>query len=242
MQFHQSTLLKPFSNLICEFTSKEDGNLAFHVEDSEGNVIKNHKLLANRLHYEYTKLIHMKQIHSNLTHTITEYDNFFTPPTCDALITNIPKKPLMVMVADCAPILFYDPKRSVIAVAHAGRAGAFSNIIQNVVNSFIKEYQSSPQDIYVSVGTMIHECCYEVGQEIVLEAKELGYSYAITKKESRYFLNIPKILKDQLKNAGIKEDNSEFSSYCSACSTNTHYSYRAEGNTGRFAGVIMLKD
>ena len=47
------------------FTDENDGNLAFHVEDNEINVIKNRKNLALKLGYNYEDLVYMNQIHSS---------------------------------------------------------------------------------------------------------------------------------------------------------------------------------
>ena len=241
MKFHQSNLLKQFSNITSAFTTKKSGNLAFHVGDVADNVVKNHKLLANELKHDYKTVIHMRQIHSNGVLKITKEHNFFKPPICDALITNEKERPLMVMVADCAPILFYDPNKEVIAVAHAGRAGAFLNIVQNVITAFKDEYGSNAKDIVASVGPSIHKCCYEVGQEINREAHTLGLEYAMEQREEKYFLDIEKILQTQLLNVGLQEKNIEISPVCSACSKESLYSYRAEGKTGRFAGILSLR-
>nr|WP_321266543.1 peptidoglycan editing factor PgeF [uncultured Sulfurimonas sp.] len=249
MKIYQSKLLKPFKNLTHAFTTKHNGvsktpytslNLAFHVGDNSKDVIKNHKLLASEQNYDIKALIHMKQIHSDIVHIVDANDNFNNPPTCDALITNKTKTPLMVMVADCSPVLFYDDRKKVIAVAHAGRQGAFKNIVQNVINSFKDNYGSDAKDIYVSIGASIGVCCYEVGSEIYEEAKELNLSYAIKKKENSFYLDIAKILNKQLLASGIQEKNIEISRDCSSCKNNKYFSYRADKITGRFAGVIIL--
>jgi len=241
MQFHHSKLLKKFPNLIAGFTTKDEGNLAFHVEDSELNVMKNHKLLANRLSYDYMQLVHMKQIHTKDVVKISSEENFTTPPTCDALITNEKNKPLMVMVADCAPILLFDPECEVIAAVHAGRAGAFANILGATIERLRKEYGSKPKNILALFGPMIGVCCYEVGAEIFSQAQELHLEYAIEKRGGHFFLDIQKILQKQSFESGILEKNCEFLNICTSCSTQSYYSYRAEGKTGRFAGVIMQK-
>jgi len=240
MKFHQSNLLKQFSNITSVFTTKKSGNLAFHVGDVAHRVNKNHKLLANELHFSHEKLIHMRQVHSNRVIKIDETHNFFNPPSCDALITNKKNTPLMVMVADCAPILFYDPVQNVIAVAHAGRAGAFVNIVAETITAFRDLYGSNATDIRVSVGAMIQQCCYEVGEEIFDEGRQLGFDYALTLKKTRYYLDISKILKSQLLNAGIKEQNIEISHECTCCLKEKYFSFRGEQKTGRFAGVICL--
>jgi len=239
MQIIQSKLLNQFCDITHGFTTKKNGNLAFHVGDAKESVVLNHQRLASLMSYDKMSLVHMKQIHSSDVKIITSNDNFSNPPTCDALITNKRQIPLMVMVADCSPILFYDSKREVIAVAHAGRAGAFNNIVQNVLQSFEDEFGSNMSDIYVSVGTSIGECCYEVGKEIYEEAKNLNLEYSISFRENSYNLNVSKIIHKQLLNAKIKESNIEFSHECSSCDKK-YFSYRAEGLTGRFAGVIYL--
>jgi len=186
MKFYQSKLLNQFSNLTHAFTTKQSKNLAFHVNDTLENVLQNHKNLSNDLNYNMQTVVHMKQIHSDLVKVVTPDDNFDNPPTCDALITNQKNTPLMVMVADCSPILFYDDVKKVIAVAHAGRAGAFKNICANVINSFVNEFGSCVSDIRVSIGPAICKDCYEVGEEIYEEATQLALDYALSKKESSY--------------------------------------------------------
>ena len=208
--------------------------------DNELHVIKNHESIAHELGYKKNSLIHMKQIHSDTVHVIKN-ENFDTPPTCDALITNKPNTPLMVMVADCSPILFYDNEKKVIAAVHAGRQGAFKNIVKKVVDSFVDDFRCNPQNIYVSIGASIGVCCYEVGEEIYDEATKLNLEYTLDIRDEKYYLDVNKIIKSQLLSCGIKEENIEFLDECTCCNTDKYYSYRADSLTGRFAGIIMLK-
>ena len=249
MLLQKSKLLEKYSSLQHSFTTKDGGvslspysslNLAFHVNDNRERVIQNHQLLADKLHYRKENLIHMKQIHSAKVIKVDKKYNFNNSPTCDALITDKKETPLMVMVADCSPILFYDSVQKVIAVAHAGREGAFLNIIKNVIDTFKESYNSNPKDIVISVGASICQNCYEVNKEIFDEAVELGYCLAIHRKDKRYFLDIRLILKRQFRENGIKEKNIEISNECSSCSNKKYFSYRADGVTGRFAGLIMM--
>lgn len=240
MCFSYSLLLNDFSNVKHCFTTRICGNLAFHVNDNLKSVILKHKELAKSLNYNFHSLIHMKQIHSSSIHIINENDNFNNPQSCDALITNKINIPLMVMVADCSPILFYDSVRDVIAVAHAGREGTFKNIVKNVIDSMNKNFDSISTDIKVSIGASIGVCCYEVGSEISDEAKKLSLDYAIQIRENRYYLNISKILESQLLESGILKENLEISNECTCCQSDKYFSYRADKNTGRFAGIICL--
>jgi len=250
MKIHQSPRLKNQAKLIHAFSSRDSGvsfapfdslNLAFHVGDNEESVLKNHDILASHLNYKRQTLVHMKQIHSSLVHIVDARDDFSNPPTCDALITNKTDTPLMVMVADCSPLLFYDDKKRVIAVAHAGREGAFKNIVKNVIESFVDDFGSDARDIVVAIGASIGVCCYEVGLEIKTKADELGLEFAIEQRGGALFLDVGKILKSQLLASGIKEQNIEISEECSCCRANKYFSYRASKTTGRFAGVLMMQ-
>jgi hypothetical protein len=234
-------LFQKFSNLVATFTNKEHNNLAFHVGDDEWHVEHNHETLACEFGYDTNNLVHMKQIHSANVHIVTENDSFTSPPTCDALLTNKKNVPLMVMVADCAPLLFYDAVHKAIAVVHAGRAGAFSNIIANTLHAMKQEYKSNPKDIYVAMGANIKACCYEVGAEIYEEAQTKNLAHAIQIRDEKYYLDISKILLEQLMACGIEKAHLEISRECTCCDTNKYFSYRAEGKTGRFAGILMLK-
>jgi hypothetical protein len=240
MQTFHSKLLNKFPNLTHAFTTKKEGNLAFHVGDDEKNLLNNHQKLSEQLNYKLEKVVHMKQIHSNIVKIIDENDNFNNPPNCDALITNKKDIPLMVMVADCSPILFYDPKQKVIAVAHAGRAGAFHNIIHNVIQTFTNTFSSNREDILVSIGPAICQECYEVGEEIYVEAQALKLTYALKEHNKKYYLNIRAILYRQLLKENILEKNIEISQICSKCDKNL-YSYREKSETGRFCGILYQK-
>ena len=61
--------------------------------------------------------VHAEQPHGNRAQAV------YTPlgirvPGVDALATSVPRLPLVVRVADCGPVFFYDPVQQVIALAH----------------------------------------------------------------------------------------------------------------------------
>jgi YfiH family protein len=239
MKIIQSKLLKRYKKLTHGFTNKQNGNLAFHVNDNKSSVIVNHQKLSNLLEYSMKDLVYMQQIHSSDVLKVTALHNFNNPPVCDALITDKKGIPLMVMGADCAPLLFYDTRCEVIAVAHVGRAGAFQNIIKSLIETFVAEYGSSVQDIVCAVGASIRVCCYEVGEEIVQEAHSLHMQESLQRREGKLFLNILTIIEDQLLSLGIQSNNIDIRECCTCCSEE-EFSYRREKQTGREAGIIML--
>lgn len=237
------------------FTSRDGGvsdgcygslNLAFHVGDDVKKVLKNREILAQHLSVTSHDLIFMNQIHGDSVLNIDDaflceyrakFDAFCSGkldlgaafPSCDALVTNISNIALCVMVADCAPVLFYDKKRRVIAVAHAGRAGVMSKICSKTIEKMQGIYQSKVSDIEVFVGANIKVGCYEVGDLWLgeFERFRVGKNF-----------DINAALTDELRSMGVK--NLDFSSACSHCDER-YFSYRRDGASGRFAGFAMLK-
>lgn len=238
---------KSFNNdIIYTFTNRLNGcseapfesfNLAFHVGDSSEHVEQN----RNRLRKDYfdgAPIQAMNQIHSDRICTI---DSDRSIEACDALITQQKRRVLMVMVADCIPLLLYDAKQKIIAAVHAGRAGAFANIAGKTVEKMQKAYGSNTRHMYALLGPSIGSCCYEVGTDIRDEAVHLGYLDAIKMKNSRYYLDIQSIVEKQLAESGLALEHIENEDICTACHTQNYFSYRKEGKTGRFCGAIMLK-
>ncbi len=252
MIFKKSTLLNTYSEIEHNFTTRDGGiskspfnsnNLAFHVGDKSDDVLKNHQTLAEQMGYDYRDLVHMQQIHSDII-TIVEpaIHNFENPPECDALVTDQPNIPLMVMVADCTPVLFFDPIKNVIAVAHAGRAGAIKGIVPKTITKMCSNFGSKVENIEIVLGPSIGGCCYEVGAKIAEEVNADGYGFAVIEKNGSHYLEVNAIIHRQLKETGIRKEKIEDLNICNACENRDYFSYRADDQkTGRIAGVIMLK-
>ncbi len=245
------TLLSPFSDVTAVFTTRHGGiskapfesaNLAFHVGDNPSDVVANHDILAHTLGYNRIGLIHMRQIHSDRIVIIDETLDFNTPPECDALITNRPATPLMVMSADCTPILIYDPVQRVIAAVHAGRAGALNAILPKTIAAMEKAFGCNQRDLHIVMGPSIGGCCYEINETIGAECDALGYKNALQRVEGKVFLDVNTILLQQLKRMNIPSEQIEISGECTSCKSDEYFSYRADKqHTGRIAGVIILR-
>jgi len=252
MYYLYSKQLQKLPQIIHTFTTRHGGvstapfdsnNLAFHVTDDRLAVIKNQHLLAQKLGYDYARLVHMRQIHSDRIIVVDpSIHDFENPPECDALITDRTDIPLMVMTADCTPVLLFDPVKNVIGVAHAGRAGAIKGIVPKTIEKMQQNFACKLEDILVVLGPSIQSCCYEVGEEIARAVTEDGFGYAVVEREARFYLEVNAIIKRQLEEMGIKKEQLEDLGICNACEHETFFSYRADRQkTGRIAGVLMLK-
>jgi copper oxidase (laccase) domain-containing protein len=157
--------------------------------------------------------VHAEQTHGNRAQAV------YTPlgirvPEVDALATAVPRLPLVVRVADCGPVYFYDPVKRAIAVAHSGRKGTEGNIVAATIACLRETYDSRPEDLVVQLGPCIRPPHYEIDF-----AAEIGR---------------------QARAAGVRQVHD--CGQCTASRLDRYYSYRAEkGKTGRMWGVLMLE-
>ena len=116
--------------------------------------------------FNLKKLTRNSQIHSSIVNKIDE-NNIGQRIDGDALITNVAQVPLLILTADCVPVVIIDPKNKAIGVAHAGWRGTYDKICKNTIDEMVKNYNSNPEDLVCVIGPSIGVCCYEVSEELV---------------------------------------------------------------------------
>lgn len=213
----------------------ESLNLALHVGDDPLKVLQNRSLLAKEGEFFIDNLIFMEQTHGDNIQIIKD-SSINHIKNCDAIITNVKNIPLMVMVADCIPILLYDSVKNVIAVVHAGRNGTFKEIAKKTVLKMVDEFGVDVSDVLVYLGASIHSCCYEIGSEIA----DIATKSYIIKRDKKLYLDLQSMNENQLLSVGISKENIEISDICTCCDKE-YFSYRRDGVTGRFAGILWIK-
>ena len=225
-------------------------NISFNVSDDPKNVLKNRELLAEAVGFDAASVVTAKQVHDNKVAFVTKdmkgkgaFDLISALDGIDAMVTNVPKICLMVQVADCVPVLLYDPVKKVIGAVHAGYKGTILTIAENTVRSMIKQYRSDPRNIYAGIGPSIGPCCYEIGKEVVNEVKDnlKNGKDLIYVKKGKNFFDLWKANRSQIEDCGVPGRNIEVAGICTNDRTDMFFSFRAgKGTTGRFAAGIML--
>ena len=207
----------------------ESFNLGLHVNDNPLHVKHNRERLREQV--DVSKVVFMNQVHGDNVVVISGDE---PTPTCDAMITNQKGIALAVMVADCIPILLYDPVHEAIGVVHAGRSGSALHVGTRCIETMHKNYGSMAKEMKIWMGPCIRECCYEVGKEVTV-----GLEKCLHVKQNRYFLDLPLFNKEDFLALGVEEKNIMDSKICTCCEKE-YFSYRRDTITGRFAGVICL--
>jgi polyphenol oxidase len=200
-------------------------NLALHVGDDPRAVKENRARLSQ--HFG-VPIQYMDQVHGA---DVRHVDKVIPDPTVDALITMTPGLGLAVMVADCIPLLIWDESESVVAAVHVGRRGAINGIVENVVGQMRSLTSAS---LVAEIGPHICADCYVVGEEI---AAEFGatHSNSVWRRDD-LTLDLSGALRGELAEMKVRVTHHH------SCTVEDPllYSYRRDGVTGRFAGVISL--
>lgn len=221
------------NNIKYYFSTTNDGNLAYHVNDIKENVDKNREAVSELMGYKSEDLVYMNQVHGNNVQIVTKNSPKLID-NCDAIITNEKDLPLMVMVADCIPILIFDEIQGVIAAIHAGRNSTFLKITEITAKKMINELGCKVENMKVIMGPSIHECCYEVNDELLQIVKtSFGEKFCKEKNIDLHGINIM-----LLENLGIR--HIRVSDICTKCSSEPFFSFRKNPQTGRFAGIISI--
>jgi hypothetical protein len=165
----------------------------------------------------------------------------------DAILTDRSDVTLFMRFADCVPILFHDPRRGVVGLAHAGWQGTVNGIAAAAVEEMQSKYQSNPPDIVAAIGPSICANHYEVGPEVVEQVQQV---FGVDSKriltpcngeynQTRAHLDLWGANRLILEKVGVGQI--EQANICTACHPEEWYSHRAEkGKTGRFGVLIGL--
>ncbi len=257
--FVKSELLETYSDISHFFTTRHGGvstgcaaslNMGFTDNDVESHVASNRSLALSKNGMDNYSLVNLKQIHSDKIFIINEKvvvgkgSATYVAGEGDALITNVSQQPIMVLTADCVPLLLFDTGRRVVAAVHAGWRGTVARITAKTVKKMIDVYGTSPGDIVAAIGPSIGVCCYEVGNEVEDKANQNldNANELFVRDNGRLYFDLWEANVLQLISMGVPKSNIDNLKICSKCNHKEFFSSRADnGNTGRMGSVIMLK-
>lgn len=216
-------------------------NCSEYVGDSEEVVRANLEITKNFLTSEPTKkLITLKQIHSNICIEVTKSN--VSGIEADAMVTKEKNIIIGVVTADCAPVLFFDSKKNIIGVAHAGWRGAVSGIIEATIKKMC-EIGSNPSDIFAAIGPCIGRNSYEIDDDFKRNFSGSGECFCLV--NHRIHFDLPKFCRKKLLESSIKEENIETIDIDTYENCSDYFSYRyatknSSGICGRQLSAICL--
>lgn len=237
IKYYKSSLLEDDS-LVHAFTTRMAFDESHDLSDS-----KNRKKICDALSLNHNLIINPKQQHTSNVKVITGIDDDIS--NTDGVITSEPELVLMLLFADCVPIMLYAPKERVIGVIHAGWRGTAKKIAHEAISIFTENFNVDAKEIKAAIGAAIGQCCYPVSKSVAWELQKsvnenCGKIFKDIENTDEVKVDLKKLNAQQLIEAGVSEiDTLEI---CTSCNTDSFYSYRAENaKTGRHAAIASLK-
>ncbi|HHU10576.1 MAG TPA: laccase domain-containing protein [Intrasporangiaceae bacterium] len=217
-------------------------NLGAHVEDDPATVTRNRTAVVDAVSslagVESTRVtpVFMQQVHGASVRVIEDLSQVAPAgpgaDPCDAVVTTLPHVALFSLVADCTPVLFTDAGAGVVAAAHAGRPGMLAGIIPETVAAM---RDLGAERIQAVVGPSVCPRCYEVPETMRAQAMTVEPVSGSVTWTGTPAIDVAAGVVAQLRRDGIEV------TWVPGCTRESDdlYSYRRDGPTGRFAGVVM---
>ncbi|MBV9062293.1 MAG: peptidoglycan editing factor PgeF [Alphaproteobacteria bacterium] len=193
------------------------------------------------------ELLTLYQIHSAKAVKVMQPWDLGLGPKADAMATNIPGIALGILTADCAPVLLADPDAKVIGAGHAGWKGAFSGVLDSVVEA-MESLGAQRRRIVAAIGPCISQQSYEVGSDFAAHFEQADSAnaqwFVPSDRPQHLRFDLPGFVESRLKQAGIAatarigrctyEEEENFFSY-------RRTTHRGEKDYGRQLSAILLK-
>jgi YfiH family protein len=152
---------------------------------------------------------------------------------------------LLVLVADCVPVVVADERARAVGVAHAGWRGAVAGIAERLVAAVCATSGGRPGELWAGIGPSIGPAHYEVGPAVAAAVRaaepDTWPDLLVPSAAGRVRLDLWQLNALQLRRAGVPADRIEVAGCSTFDADQPYFSHRRDGHpTGRFAAGVML--
>lgn len=211
-------------------------NLGDHVGDDPAAVATNRARLARATGLGPDRLVWMNQVHGDQVVVVDEPRDTAVDAT-DALITAVPRLAMVVVTADCVPVLMADARAGAVAAVHAGRVGAQRGIVARALEGMLAA-GAQLADISVLLGPAISGPHYEVPAAMADEVEATLPGSRTRTSAGTPGLDLRAGIARQLRELGVEAIDAD--PRCTAADPKL-FSHRRDGRTGRLASLVWLE-
>ncbi len=181
-------------------------NCGFGSGDEFYNVKQNRDIVSSVLGTLDAPLITPYQHHSADVIVATQDWSPDKAPKGDAIVTNRENLAIGVLTADCAPVLFIEPVKRIVAAAHAGWRGAFAGVLENTVEAMVNLGARKDQ-IVATIGPALSVANFEVGpefyQQFIERDAKFERFFTLNETSKKYHFNLVEFAAAKLNKTGI---------------------------------------
>lgn len=218
--------LSEFKNVKYGMSLRSDGKMNMSGATLKDSILLNRKIFFDKLDIDLKNIVYSSLAHDKNIHVAKEIDREAIITETDGLITNEKEIFLTVTISDCLPIYFYDNKKEAVGIAHAGWKGVVSNIVKEIINKMTENFDIDRKDLIVFIGPHIRKCHFEIKDDIIEKFEE--YKEFIIEDNNKKFVDLSGILKKQLLDLGVIDENIEISEECTYCDDEKYTSFRRD--------------
>ena len=229
-------------------------NLSFAVGDGAANVRENRSRAAAALGSDPGGFVFADQVHGATARIVSAPDRgrgALAPGDAigpaDALVTNGPGTVLAILVADCVPVVLYDPAAHVLSCAHAGWRGTVALVAQAALAAMCS-LGTRPRDVIVGIGPSVAPGSYQVGEDVAGAVRDAfgRRAPAVLRpagpgEPGRWLLDLPAANAHALRMAGVPDSQIHVAAMPTGPAPGLFFSHRAERPCGRFALAARLE-
>ena len=185
--------------------------------------------------------VRMQQVHG--VRTVVVESAAQSVGEADAMLTAVPGLGLVVMTADCVPLLAHAPGYDAVLAAHAGWKGSLAGVAVEAL-TMARERLGIPASAWqVALGPAIGGCCYEVEAEIGQRFVDRWGAMADAWQPagSHGQLDLRRANRAILVAAGVDPGAIAVVGPCTSCAADEYFSHRrSAGRAGRQASIIGM--
>lgn len=156
-------------------------------------------------------------------------------PGVDGLVTAAPGVALVVLAADCLPVLMADPHAGVVAAVHAGRAGLAAGVLQRALE-LMACLGATPAGTVAALGPAACGGCYEVPARMADDVERDVPGSRGTTRTGSASVDLVAGAVGILDRAGVTRVRALGG--CTLEQPDRFFSYRRDGVTGRHGALI----
>jgi YfiH family protein len=131
--------------------------------DDRAAVLINRGRVAAALQVEAGRLLGLTQVHGSAVVPVSSAWPAGAGPQADAMVSSTSGIGLVIITADCSPVLLADAQGGVIGAAHAGWRGALAGVLEATVAAM---QALGARRIAACVGPCIGQDSYQVGADL----------------------------------------------------------------------------
>jgi polyphenol oxidase len=211
-------------------------NLSADRGDSDAAVRDNRRRLCDALGLDPSRVAMAHQVHGAGVREVSDDDDGrFTGdlrgwPESDALVTFESGRALVVLGADCLPVLLWRRDRPAVSAVHAGWRGLVAGVVERAVAAL-----GAPESQGAAIGPGIGPCCYPVSPEVRGRFAD-RFGDEVVQGDA---VDLAAAARRALGAAGVPSDEVRSQPACTSCDGERFYSHRRDGgSTGRHGGVV----